>query len=153
MRHKMTRRSTIRAAVAVAILFSMSVAGHGQAVAPTSDLRSQLRERYDLVALQRGVALVPREAGGSVRMIQIVDGVVTVDGETLTGGQLRQRLGRDAELVLQVSYLDTARQREIASGTPEAPGARSTETPAAVVVERTDVRRGDVFRLGGNVTV
>ena len=45
-------------------------------------------------------------------MIQVVDGVVTIDGETLTGQQLRDRLGADADLVLQVSYLNPQQQRD-----------------------------------------
>ena len=50
-------------------------------------------------------------------MIQVVDGVVNVDGETLTGQQLRDRLGSDADLVLQVSYLSSQQQRELAGRT------------------------------------
>lgn len=138
-----------RVAVAAVLLLSIQTVGHGQATAGSSELRTQLRERYDVVALQEGVALVPRETGRGIRMIQIVDGVVTVDGETLTGRQLRDRLGEDADLVLQVSYLGQEQQRQLASAAPEAsaPGA------SAQTIERTEITRGDRVRFGGNITV
>ena len=98
----MTKHWTVGVTVVV-LLLSLQNVGHGQATDTQSNLSTQLRERYDVVALQQGVALVPRESGSLVRMIQVVDGVVTVDGETLTGQQLRDRLGADADLVLQVT--------------------------------------------------
>lgn len=139
----------VTSTVGALLLIVMQVTGHGQAAGIPSELRTQLRERYDVVALQRGVALVPREIG-SVRMIQIVEGVVTVDGETLTGSQLRERLGRDADLVLQVSYLDPQRQRELAGGPSETPAAGGSATQS---LERTQITRGDRVRFGGDITV
>jgi hypothetical protein len=121
--------------------------GHGQGAAPTSDLGTRLRERYDMVALQQGVALVPREGSSGVRLIQIEGGVVSVDGQTLTGVQLRERLGADADLVVQVSYLAPEQQRELA-GAAVAAGA-----PQPPPVERTEVTRGERVRFGGDVTV
>ncbi len=120
---------------------------------PTAaELRSQLTERYEIVALQQGVALVPRLADARVRIIQIVDGAVTVDGETLTAAQLRDRLGADANLVIQLTYLD----RAALQGLPGA--ASSPATPAAVPAappepSRTVRRGGDIVRIGGPVTV
>lgn len=156
----MKTRRTTRAGLVVVFLLTVHAAGHGQAQGSTSQLSSQLRERYDIVALQQGVALVPRRADSGVRMIQIVDGVVTVDGETLTGRQLRDRLGRDADLVLQVSYLDRERQRELAGAPPDTSSAAASQpvgggaqAPAAEAIERTEVTRGDVVRFGGSVSV
>jgi hypothetical protein len=142
-----------------------------------ADLRSQLRSRYDIVALQRGVALVPRDQGSKVRMIQIVDGIVSVDGETLTGRELNERLGRDAALVVQASYLDTAGRRELTAGAapanapampampamppmPAAPVPPAEPAPAPAPAEtpertpRANVRYGDVVRVAsGGVTI
>src|SRR5439155_307205 len=99
--------------------------GRAQSRADVSALRDQLRGRYDVVLLQQGLALVPHAQRAGVRMIQVVDGAVTVDGETLTGRQLTQKLGSDAPLIVQISYLDRASQRALA-----APAA-GAETPAA----------------------
>lgn len=146
----MTSHGMPRTAVAIALLLTIQITGDGQATRAPSDLRDQLRERYDIVALQQGVALVPRQAGSGQRMIQIVDGVVTVDGETLTGRQLRDRLGQDADLILQVSYLDRQQQRELAGPTSEASSAAAA-TQTAESIER--VTREDVVRFGGSVSV
>ena len=120
---------------------------------PTAaELRSQLTERYEIVALQQGVALVPRSADARVRIIQIVNGAVTVDGETLTAAQLRDRLGADAGAVIQLTYLD----RDALQGLP-GPGS-STATPPTVAVAPPDASRsvrrsGDIVRIGGPVSV
>lgn len=140
------------AAVLAMAVFAPQLTGHGQAPAPPSDLQAQLRERYDVVALQQGVALVPRETGSAVRLIQVVSGVVTVDGETLTGQQLRDRLGSDADLVLQVSYLGTEQQRELAGASTAAPPTAAAP-PQPRAVDRTEIRRGDIIRFGDDVTV
>jgi hypothetical protein len=120
-----------------------------------SDLAAQLRERYDVVALSQGVALVPRKSS-DIRMIQIADGVVSVDGEIVTGRQLRERLGPDADRVLQVSYLDADAQRQLAgAAVTSATGAQILDNPSerSADVDRTAVRNGDIVRFGGNVTV
>ena len=147
----MTGRWIVVSALVLASLLGVQSPGHGQSAAETPpDLRARLQERFDVVALQQGVALVPLQADSKVRMIQIVGGVVTVDGESLTGQQLRDRLGADSDLVLQASYLDVQRQRELAGAAPAAPPA-ATPTPA----DRADaqVTTGDVVRFGGDVSV
>jgi hypothetical protein len=139
--------------LAIVLCVSLQNVGHGQTT-DAQPLNTRLRERYDLVPLQQGVALVPRESGSAVRMIQVVDGVVTVDGETLTGQQLRDRLGADADLVLQVSYLNQQQQRDLAGAAPASPSSGGAPvTPPTETVERTDVARGDRVRFGGDITV
>jgi len=148
----MNNHRIIRVAVAVVLLVTLQSTGHGQATDTSADLYTRLRERYDIVALQQGVALVPRETGSAVRMIQIVNGVVTVDGETPTGAQLRERLGRDADLVVQVSYLSQQQQRELAGGAAGAP-ASAPQAQTAPAIERTQVTRGDRVRFGESLTI
>ena len=72
-----------RAAVAAVLILAMQTTGDGQTGTPPADLGAKLREGYDVVALQRGVALVPRQAAGGVRLIQVEGGVVTVDGQSM----------------------------------------------------------------------
>lgn len=148
----MSRNPLIRlvvGGVVVLILFT-SV---GAQTPPPSDLGTQLRARYDVVALQRGVALVPRDTGSPVRMIQVVEGVVTADGETLTGQQLRERLGADADLVLQVTYLTQQQQRELAGAAPVPPEVASPAAQAPQTVERTEVRGDRIQVFGGDITI
>ena len=148
----MTTFGFVRAMIVLILLVGAQSTGHGQSVTAASDLGAELRERYDVVALQRGVALVPLESSSGVRMVQVVDGVVTVDGEALTGEQLRARLGNDADLVLQLSYLDQERQHELAGAAAPTP-ANPTDTESADAIERSRVTRGDTVRFGGDVTV
>ena len=148
----MTKRWFVGVASAIVLLCFQSM-GQGQTTDTRPDLSAQLRERYDIVALQQGVALVPRDAGSLVRMIQVVNGVVTVDGETLTGRQLEDRLGTDADLVLQLSYLTLQQQRGLAGPAPDASTTGGSTTQPAQTVERNEVTRGDRVRFGGDVTV
>jgi hypothetical protein len=148
-------KSTLRLLIPLTLLLAFQMTGHGQTT-PPAGLRDRITMRFDVVALQQGVALVPRDAGASVRMIQVVDGVVTVDGVSLTGGQLRDRLGADADLVLQVSYMDREQQRALVPGGTGGAGATFDPPPAApapATVERSEIRRGDIVRFGDAVTV
>jgi len=166
-----------RVTAAAVLFFGLSITGHGQATSDASkdplapltelgqraglqslmkgdleqELGAKLRQRYDLVALQQGIALVPRQAGSNVRLVQIEGGVVSVDGQTLTGAQLRERLGADADLVVQASYLTPEQQRALAgaAGSPAPPPAAAPTAPPI----RTEVRRDDVFRFGGDLTI
>lgn len=149
----MTRSWIARVAALLLLILSVQSTGRGQAANLPADLSTRLHERYDVVALQQGVALVPLQATGDVRMIQIVDGVVTVDGVALTGQELRVRLGPDADLVLETSYLDSTRQRELAGGQTRGPAAAGPESEPAGAGERGRVTRGDRVRFGGDITV
>ena len=151
----MIQRFTLRIAFLVVTGVLVQAAAYAQAPAPMPDLQTQLRERFDVVPLQRGVALVPRDGSSSVRMIQVVDGVVSIDGETLTGAQLRDRLGADADRVLQLSYLTVDQQRTLAGASTAAPPAPAgvSPPPTPPPVQRTEVDRGDRVRFGGPVSV
>jgi hypothetical protein len=121
------------------------------------DLRAKLRDRYDVLNLQDGVGLVPKASDAGIRIIEIRNGAVSIDGMTATGEQLRMRLGADADLVLRISYLDAAQQRQISRDTQPGvasppPGASVPAPPAENRRQRT--RRGDeIVRFGSNVTV
>ncbi len=145
-------------ACAVLLMFSAAMFVRGQASSNITNLRDQLRQRYDIVALQDGLGLVPRQPNGDIRLIEIRNGGVAINGDTVTAREARERLGKDAELILRGTYLDAAALREIARADSAAPpSAGNTEentnesepTPA----ERTQMRRGDLVRIGGSVTV
>lgn len=141
MRHPAVRRTGL-AMIAVALLLHAASALHGQA--PTAaDVREQLQERYEVVTLQQGIALVPLRADSDIQLIQILNGIITVDGEFVSGGELRNRIGADADLVLQASYLDV----------PDQPPAGSAAPAGVPGASRTQVRSGDIVRFSGDVNV
>jgi len=165
----MTRLRTVppRAALVLAlgvVLAASLEARQGDATA----LRDNLRQRYDILALQDGVGLVPRDGGRDIRLIEIRDGAVFINGDTVTGRELRDRLGRDADLVLRVSYLTAAEQRRMAGSAappvgappvpgvpapPPLPGVDPPEPPGPPEIDRNVRRGGDIVRIVGNVTV
>ena len=154
MRHRGNRR----ARVTVVTLLVVTAGGGwlaAQAAPDVDDLRAALAPRYDIVPLQRGVALVPQDPDAGIGVIQVVDGTVSIDGDPLTGGELSARLGADAALVVQVSYLSAEAQLELA-GAPAAPVVvvpLPPPPPPSPPAIRRRVRAGDRVRVGGGVTV
>src|SRR4029450_8876530 len=124
------------AVLTVALMVRTAYIVHAQ-TATAAELRAQLSSRYDIVALQQGIALVPKTANPRGRMIQVVNGAVSIDGDTLTAAQLRDRLGADAAPIVQLTYLSAAEQRQLASpettstATPTAGDTRTSTQPAA----------------------
>ena len=62
-----------------------------------SDMRVQLERRFDVLPLQDGVMLRPRSRISGVRSIEVHEGSIAVDGQSVTGAELRNRLGNDAD--------------------------------------------------------
>src|SRR5688572_22123426 len=118
----MTRQWTTRsrAVFAIALTAALGITLLAQREDVT-ELRDRLRARYDVLALQNGIALVPRQGDGGIRIIEIREGAVAINGEEMTGRELRDRLGQDAELVLRVTYLALADQRQLATTSAAAP--------------------------------
>ena len=91
-----------------ALAFATGGASAEQTV-PTSEqvaLADAVRGRFEVAMLVDGLALTPRDPSIAARMIQVGDGVVAVDGVSVTGRELRDLLGDDAGLVLRLTYLD-----------------------------------------------
>jgi hypothetical protein len=131
-------------------------------------LRQQIERRFEVLVLTDRIVLRPRSAAGSVRLIELGGpGTVAIDGAPATGAEVRDRLGADADAVLQLSYLDGPQRRALfgagaappAIPTPPAPpepSAAPAPPPALPPLEPTErrrVRRGDRIRFGGNVRV
>lgn len=165
----MTRQSTTYARVTLAVIFSLLAAMtlHARQRDGSADLRDRLRGRYDIVALQDGVALVPRQPNSAIRIIEIRNGAVAINGDEVTGRQLREQLAADADAILQISYMNAAEQRTLtpAVATPAPaplPAPLPSDAPPAVVAEppaqpdrttRRERRGGDTVRVMGDVTV
>lgn len=156
------RKVLVLGAAIVLVLLASTTGLRAQAGDPVQ-LREQLRARYDIVALQGGVGLVPQRSGSDIRLIEVRDGAVSINGDPVTARDLRQRLGRDADLVLRVTYLDASAMQQL---TLQPPAVLPTPPIPSESADRTDDRanretarrhgmrrRGDTVRLGGSVTV
>ncbi|HSL22263.1 MAG TPA: hypothetical protein VK886_12065 [Vicinamibacterales bacterium] len=160
-------RAALVMAFCVAAMAAVPAAAAAQSPADTQALRARIEARYDIVPLTDGIALRPKARGGDVRLIEIADGAISINGSPVTGGELRDRVGRDADAILQLSYLDAA-ERSTLFAQPEPrrepteprasereEGAAEPAAPAAVEPERQRARRsrGDRVRVFGSVSV
>jgi len=163
----MARRLLATSGLLILIFLSASHTGpaFGQprsstTTADVSAVRAQLERRFQILPVANGIVLTPRFRT-DVRSIEISD-AIAVDGATVSGAELRQKLGVDADVVLQVSYLDPAFRRMLAGpATAAAPAPAATVAPQAAPAPAPEtprqpsrnVRRDDIVRFGGGITV
>jgi hypothetical protein len=129
-----------RAGILTLVLIAAAGSGdsrlHAQSPAVDPEaLRARVERRFEVLPLREGLALRPRDTSRGVRSIEIAAGTIAIDGVPATGAELRQKLGSDADLVLQLSYLADA-ERSLLLGltsVPPAPSAApaSPASPAA----------------------
>jgi hypothetical protein len=115
-------------------------------------LRARLEERYDIVPLSDSVALTPKTRRSDVRLIEVSD-TIAVNGTVVTGRELRDRVGADADAILRLSYLDPASRRALfatGAGRPTPSEAPAELTPGEVRMHRAG---GDRVRVFGDVRV
>ena len=120
------------ALIACAGLFALGAAmllrGQSSPSGPNvASLRQELRAHYNIVALQDELALVPIQRNADIKIIEIRDGSVSINGTALTAREARQRLGKDADLIFRVTYLDPAAQRDLARVDSAAPQSNLQE--------------------------
>ena len=124
-------------------------------------LRSSLEKRFEIVPIANGVVLTPRFKT-SIKSVELSGSTIAIDGAPVSGGELRERLGDDADPVLQLSYLEPDARRALAIG--KTPSATAPVDPPSPTIERNtgdpDVprtprtrRREEIVRIGGSVTV
>jgi hypothetical protein len=148
----------IKTALAVAMLAACGVGGAAaQSVADRQTLASRIEERFDVLPVQNGVVLQPRDASRGFRSIELTGGTIAIDGQPVTGSELRERLDDDADLVIQLSYIDAAGQRALFEPQPAQPAADSAQeappAPPSTTGPPRPIRGGDRVRFGGNVEV
>lgn len=162
----MGRRNTVLAAMALMVVAGTS-SGEAQTAAELQALGSQIEQRFDVLPVRDGVVLSPKDDSRGVRSIQLTGGAIAIDGEPVTGAELRRRLDADADLILRLSYLETSAQRALFEPQPPTPPAAPVPpTPPEAVTQPTDPappteptpRRGgprssDRVRIGGGVRV
>jgi hypothetical protein len=169
------RRTGVFAApvlVIACISLDVIVARGAAAQAPDDDatLRSRVEARFEVVPLSRGIGLRPRDRAARIRLIEITDGTIAIDGTPVSGSALREQIGTDADLVFRLSYLDPPRLRALFAPpappppppqpppvqvSPEAPPPEPPGKPEPPPDRGPEPRRrvGDRVRVFGNVTV
>lgn len=134
-------RSVLRTGIFVTVLAALAVplttwgtAAAQSAAAVDPALKQRVERRFRVLPVSDGVVLTPLRPVRGVQSIEVRRGVIAVNGTPTTGAQLRERLGPDADLVLQVSYLpeDVLRRwaGEEAEQEPAAPPAAEPSAPA-----------------------
>ena len=103
-----------RTFIATPILLMLAVIA-ASAQSHVDELRTRLEPRFEIVPIANGIVLTPRFRT-SIKSVEVSDSTIAIDGAPVTGRELRERLGNDADLVLQVSYLDAAARRSLAAG-------------------------------------
>lgn len=146
-----------RALMASMMIMLAALAGSAQGDA--NSVRGRLEKRFEILPIANGVVLTPRFKS-DVRSVEVSDSTVAVNGTPVSGAELRQRLGDDADAVLQLSYLDSAARRALggAQGVPS-PAPVDPTTPTldpGSTQERPAQRartRDDIVRIGGSVSI
>jgi hypothetical protein len=157
----------------LALVAAASVWAGPSAQAPPAGnaaLRQQIERRFEVLLLTDRVVLRPRSASGAVRVVELAGtGAVAIDGAPATGAEVRDKLGADADAVIQLSYLDMPQRRALfgaplAEAPPPLPSPPAAPQPSTAPVqpapppplepaERRRTRRGDQVRLGSSVRV
>ena len=150
-----------RAFITAPILVMLTVLG-ASAQTRTDDLRSSVERRFEIVPIANGVVLTPRFRT-SIKSVEVSGSTIAIDGTTVTGGELQERLGNDADLVLRLSYLDPAARRALAIGKtpppkPADPAPPAIDSPAPGATTETAStprprRRQEIVRIGGSVSI
>jgi hypothetical protein len=95
-------------------------------------LRQTIRSRFTVLEVTGGIVLVPRVPRAGVGSLELRDGTVAINGTEVTGSELRARLGRDADAVIELSYLAPSERQRLLLGEPEAPGVERGEAPSVI---------------------
>jgi hypothetical protein len=149
---------------------------------PQTALERRVRDgvlaQYRVLPVQNGIILVPLSRIDGVDNIELRGGTIAINGRPVTGGEVRDRLGRGADVVLELSYLGLPAQQRILIPNagqagpkapaeppppPAAPGVEAprvpelpevAENPAAPFPPRTFNREMEArVRVGGSITV
>jgi len=139
------------------LVLAIIVPGLVAADQQTSDdqaLRARIEARYDVVPIADGIALTPKARNADVRLIEISD-VISVNGTVVTGRELHERVGDDADDIVKLSYLDPpARRTLFATSAPaEAPQSDARGESGRSRQRRSERSTGDRVRVFGDVTV
>ncbi len=94
----------------------------------SSATRAQALDRFRVIVIRDGLVLTPRS--GEAKTIEISNGSVALDGTPVSGRELREALGGDADVVIQLSYASPDALRA-AFAAPAAPSVPTAPEPSA----------------------
>jgi len=120
-RRGLGRPHLVAAAFVFMALTAAGAAGQQRAATEPAALRSRVEARYDIVPLRAGIGLRPKVARAGVQMIEISDGTIAIDGVSVSGRELRDRIGADADVIIQLSYYDADERRAFLGQTEQRP--------------------------------
>jgi hypothetical protein len=174
------KRVALTAALAVIVTLPM-LSGDIAIAQTVSDqqqtLRRDVEQRFDVLTLRNSVVLTPKGGNRRVKSIELTENAINVDGAPVTGGELREKLGADADLVLRLSYLEPSARQSLFTrasatpaeavpvpnppaelGPPDAPDSAAPFPPRPQRPPRPPrlprgPRENDRVRFGGNVAV
>jgi Polymer-forming cytoskeletal len=128
-------------------------------------LETRLQGRFQVLPLANGVVLTPKFKS-TIRSVEVTDRAIAIDGVPVTGAELQEKLGADAELIFQLSYLDSASRRSVLGlgstapvapvvpVAPSAPAVGVVPVPGGDAPQRTRAKlRDNIVKFGGNVVV
>ena len=113
-----------RRIAAIAGVFFLSLtanwisAGPAAAALPPADLREEILDDYEVLTLSSGIVLRPR-ADEDFETIEFAGDAITVDGTELAGDDLRDRVGRNARYLEQLSGMSSEERVALFSGVAE----------------------------------
>ncbi len=135
----MSRQSSLAVRLAVIVLTSALAAAtfaaaqepapSGPTTASERRIRDAVLAQYRVLPVQNGIILVPRSRTDGVDNIELRDGTIAINGRPVTGGEVRDRVGRGADVVLELSYLGLPAQRRILMPDTEPAGPRPPSAP------------------------
>jgi hypothetical protein len=122
-------RVLTRLATALLVVIGLGIPALAHAQSVDEALRHRVERRFQVLPVRGGIVLTPRHTS-SVKSIEIRDGVIAVNGDPATGAELREKLGADAQVVLEASYLAPEALAHWGQPATAAPAAPPTEAPA-----------------------
>src|SRR3954471_8222769 len=85
-------------------------------------------QRFRVLVIRDGLVLTPRQGAG--KTLEISNGAIAVDGTAVSGRELRDQLGADADVVIQLSYASPDALRAAFAPSP-APSEAPSQAPVA----------------------
>ena len=107
----------------------------GQGGIDRQTLGRQIEQRFEVLPVQGGVLLKPKRGNRDIRSIELTNGAIAIDGQPVSGAELKRRVEADADLIIRLSYLDASEQRALFEPrpsqpvTPPAPTAGAADQP------------------------